>query len=306
VELALLGAQSQPRDVVPTRVDEDPLDGDRKLLQGNGREQSLLIGTFGLWQQIELQGAGVLGLAQTGGCTPPVFERDLRGAKQHRVSAPLDHVGGQPDRGVAWVVRAQDLPDASLDVAKKPQRGIARGAQRGPELALCRSESVEDDQHVTGAKVNPELFGGRSLEVMRLIDDERVVLAQGLATCALCALKLQVKVNNGYLAFECKNPHCGGNNISARKLDGELTSRIFDLLELEAEHPIGPLVRIKSRSDPSIIAQAEKQLADAEYDLQLWQDNTDALRTLGQAGHDRAPRSIRQRTPAVPISVSNH
>ena len=135
-------------------------------------------------------------------------------------------------------------------------------------------------------------------------------LAQGLATCAICALKLQVKVNNGYLAFECKNPHCGGNNISARKLDGELTSRIFDLLELEAEHPIGPLVHIKSRSDPSIIAQAEKQLAEAEYDLQLWQDNTDALRTLGQARYnvtlEKRVQTVDQARAALDLAIVEH
>jgi len=78
----------------------------------------------------------VLGLAEARGRDPPAFQGELGGTKQDPVAVPVADLGSEADSGVAGVVRAEDLPNASLDVTEEPPGGLTGVAEGRSELAL--------------------------------------------------------------------------------------------------------------------------------------------------------------------------
>lgn len=127
-------------------------------------------------------------------------------------------------------------------------------------------------------------------------------IAQGLARCSACGLTMKVHLNtHGRLALQCRNALCDvPNSIQAEPLDAEIIERVMALLSGEdvlhgpmdetwaaergviIDHPVGPMFREEGRRPPAM-ADAEKALQDAEYDLDIFLAQTDALRTLGAA-----------------------
>ncbi len=181
VQLALLGAQRQPGDVLLTRAQQHPLHGDRQLVECGGGEQPLLVGTLRLGQQVDLQRRRMLGRAQPRGGGVPAVDGVLGRAQEHGVSVALAHRVAEPDGGVAAVVGAEHLSDAAFDVAEEADRRLARCGEAGAELTPGEAEPVDDHQDVGGAQVDAELVGGRLFEVVGLVDDQHLVLAQRVA-----------------------------------------------------------------------------------------------------------------------------
>ena len=163
------------------RPEQDVLHGDSELVERGRRQQPLLVGTFGLGKQVDLHRPRQLEVAELSGGGFPAGNGVFGRAGQNRVRMGGANLLGETHGGVAAVVGAEHLADTTLDVAEEAHRRLARGAQRCGQFPARHSQPVEDDQDVERPQTDAELLGRGGLEMVRLVDDQDIVFAQGLA-----------------------------------------------------------------------------------------------------------------------------
>jgi len=123
---------------------------------------------------------------------------------------------GEADASVGRMLPAQLAAHESFGVAEEPLPGFATAFEVSPERAARhRRQAIEHQRQVCESHRGSELLGGDRFEVMRLIDDQRLIWPENL-TLPLGAREEQrvVADNNGSIRRVAAGAHheasCGG------------------------------------------------------------------------------------------------
>ncbi len=103
----------------------------------------------------------------------------------------------QADASVGGVLATELCRHEPLGVAEQPLAGFAAALEVSRQCtAGDRGQTVEDERQVGGANRDPELFGGHRLELMGLVNHQRVVRSEDLALALAPRQKQRVVGDN--------------------------------------------------------------------------------------------------------------
>lgn len=208
MQLGLLTTHLDPRDGALAGTAEHMVDRGREPHERRRRVFELVIGTIRLRQQLHLHAAG--GAAHDRpGCALKHADRVHRGAFDDREARVGPNDLGEPDPAVRRVLATKPCRHESLGVAEQALAGLATPLEVGRERrSRCRGQPLQHERDVGEPHCQAELFGGNSLEVVRLVDDQRLVVSEHLSLTLVCReQERMVGDNNGRICCGATRAH---------------------------------------------------------------------------------------------------
>ncbi len=181
MEFRLLASHLDPAHHALTPADDHVVDRVSDTRERDGRVLQLVIRPIRLGQECRLHAVG---------------RRRRQRARDTLEDACCVHGGAfdEPEPGVvADRIRQTDTPVGGVlatELGRHEALGIAEQALPGLAAAVeilaewrggKRGEPVEDERQICQAHRDPELFGGNGLELVRLVDDQRLIRPEHLA-----------------------------------------------------------------------------------------------------------------------------